>query len=145
MQILVQKDVDSLINSTKIPVRLSCIMPNGFPCVLSLWFICVDGKLCCATQESAKIVKYLKNNSSCAFEIAADTPPYRGIRGYGVAKIRSDIGVEILNKLIDRYLENKESKLAKFLRKNAENEVAIEITPKRIFSYDYSKRMRDSK
>ena len=145
MQVLIQKDVDSLINSTKIPVRLSCIMPNGFPCVLSLWFVCVGGKLCCATQESAKIVTYLRKNDSCAFEIAADTPPYRGIRGYGVAKIRRDIGIQILDKLIDRYLENKESKLAKFLRKNSENEVAIEITPNRIFSYDYSKRMSDSK
>lgn len=144
MQELTQQNVDSLINSVKIPVRLSAIMPNGYPCVLSLWYTCKEGKIYCATQESAKIVSYLTKNKSCSFEIAADTPPYRGIRGYGDAKIHKDMGEKILDALIDRYLDNRQSKLAKFLRKNIETEVAIEITPRRIFSYDYSKRMSDS-
>ncbi len=145
MQFLTQQNVDSLINSSKIPVRLSCIMPNGFPCVISLWYICIEGKLYCACQETAKVITYLKKNNACAFEIAADIPPYRGIRGYGTSKLRNDIGQKILDQLIDRYIDNKESKLVKFLKKNSENEVAIEITPIRLFSYDYSKRMADSK
>jgi hypothetical protein len=100
--------------------------------------------LYCATQENAKIVKYLEKNPMCAFEIAPDTPPYRGIRGNGVATIRKDIGGKILNDLMGKYLKNQNSQLANFLRDNAENEVAIEINPKKNFSYDYSKRMSDS-
>lgn len=144
MQILTQQNVDNLINSTKIPVRLSCIMPNGFPCILSLWYTCKNGKIYCATQKSAKVVSYLEKNNSCAFEIAPDTPPYRGIRGHGNARIVASEGKQILETLIERYLVNKESSLAKFLRSNSDNEVAIEITPVRIFTYDYSKRMGKS-
>ncbi len=145
LQHLTQQTVDSLINSVKIPIRLSCILPNGAPCVLSLWYTCKDGKIYCATQKSAKVVSYLEKNNLCGFEIAADTPPYRGIRGHGIAKIRHDNGNEILDILIGRYLKNTDSKLANFLRSNAKNEVSIEITPKRIFTYDYTKRMSDSK
>ncbi len=145
LQFLTQQNVDNLINTSKIPVRLSCLMPNGFPCIISLWYICIEGKLYCACQESAKVITYLKKNNSCAFEIAADIPPYRGIRGYGKAKIRGDMGEKILDMLITRYVNNKESKLVKFLKKNSENEVAIEISPIRLFSYDYSKRMDDLK
>jgi hypothetical protein len=44
--------------------------------------------------------------------------------------------------LIGKYLGKKESTLSKFLRKNSKTEVAIEITPQKLFNYDYSKRMR---
>jgi nitroimidazol reductase NimA-like FMN-containing flavoprotein (pyridoxamine 5'-phosphate oxidase superfamily) len=145
MQHLTQQTVDGLINSVKIPIRLSCILPNGAPYVLSLWYKCRDGKIYCATQKSAKVVSYLEKNNLCGFEIAADTPPYRGIRGHGVAKICNDNGAEILEALIGRYLKDTDSKLANYLRSNAKNEVSIEITPKRIFTYDYTKRMGDSK
>jgi len=43
--------------------------------------------------------------------------------------------------LIDKYLGEKESSLTKFLRNNSKAEVAIEITPQKIFNYDYSERM----
>jgi hypothetical protein len=54
----------------------------------------------------------------------------------------SEKGQEILDILIGKYLGKKESTLSKFLRKNSKTEVAIEITPQKLFNYDYSKRMR---
>ena len=143
MQKLEDGKIDGLISDKKIPIRLAGIKPNGSPTVISLWYIAVNGKIYCATQKSAKIVSYLENNPICGFEISADKPPYKGTRGEGEARIIHEKGNEILKLLIDKYLGEKESTLSKFLRKNSTSEIAIEITPKKIFNYDYSKRMKD--
>ena len=140
MQKLDSKELSLLPDST-IPIRIAFIKPTGVPSVISLWYEQINGKIYCATQKTAKIVSYLQNNPSCGFEIATDKPPYRGIRGEGIAKI-NDNGSEILEILIDKYLGNKESNLSKFLRNNSKTEVAIEITPEKFYNYDYSKRMK---
>ena len=43
---------------------------------------------------------------------------------------------------LKKYLGDKESTLSKFLISHSKNEIAIEITQKKIFHYDYSKRMK---
>ncbi len=126
----------------KIPIRIGFIKPNGSPSIISLWYIDINGKIYCATQKTAKIIQYLQDNSLCGFEIASDSPPYKGSRGEGIAKIIPSKGQEILGILIKKYLGEKESTLSKFLKDHSENEIAIEITPKKIFHYDYSKRMK---
>ena len=50
-----------LAPDTKIPIRIGFIKPNGAPSIISLWYIDIDGKIYCATQKSAKIIHYLKN------------------------------------------------------------------------------------
>lgn len=141
MQKLDRAELD-LLPDSKIPIRIAFIKSNGIPSVISLWFEQIDGKIYCATQKSAKIVSYLKNNPVCGFEIATDKPPYKGIRGEGTVKI-TDNGNKILDILIDKYLGDKESTLSKYLKTNSNTEVTIEITPQKIFNYDYSKRMKD--
>ena len=130
-----------LAPDTKIPIRIGFIKSNGYPSIISLWYIDIDGKIYCATQKTAKIIQYLETNPSCGFEIASDQPPYKGSRGEGIVKIIPSKGPEILNLLIKKYLGEKESTLSKFLRGHSQNEIAIEITPTKIFHYDYSKRM----
>jgi nitroimidazol reductase NimA-like FMN-containing flavoprotein (pyridoxamine 5'-phosphate oxidase superfamily) len=142
MQKLYEKKIDDSFLLTKIPIRLACIKPTGVPTVLSLWYVVSDDKIYCATQKTAKIITYLKNNSACSFEIAGDSPPYRGIRGEGIAKILNDKGESVLLALINKYLGKKESNLSNFLKKNSKTEVAIEIEPQRIHAYDYSSRMK---
>ncbi|MHA7647788.1 pyridoxamine 5'-phosphate oxidase family protein [Nitrosopumilus sp. S4] len=136
-------DYTSSVSDTKIPIRLAFTKPNGAPNVLSLWHIYLDGAIYCATQKTAKIVSYLENHPLCGFEIATDKPPYKGIRGEGIAEIIERDGQKILDLLIDKYLGDKESKLSKFLKEHSKNEVAIRINPQKIFTYDYSKRMKD--
>ena len=131
-----------LAPDTKIPIRIGFIKSNGYPSIISLWYIDIDGKIYCATQKTAKIIQYLETNPSCGFEIASDQPPYKGSRGEGIVKIIPSKGPEILNLLIKKYLGEKESTLSKFLRGHSQNEIAIEITPTKIFYYDYSKRMK---
>ena len=132
-----------MISDTKIPIRLAYTNNDGIPSVLSLWFVQIDEKIYCATQKSAKIVQYLKKNPVCGFEIAADKPPYKGVRGNGSAKIIDNMGKDVLEILMKKYLGEKESGLSKFLKKNSHNEIAIEITPQNLFYYDYSARMKD--
>lgn len=141
-QLQYNKNIDDIVINKNIPIRLAFIKSNGFPSVISLWYVCVDGKIYCATQRTAKIVSFLQNNPYCGFEIAADSPPYKGIRGEGTVKILNKKGQEILGILMEKYLGKKESMLSKFLKKNSKTEVAIEITPQTLFNYDYSKRMK---
>ncbi len=114
-------------------------MPN----IISLWYEQIESKIYCATQKTAKIVSYLQNNPKYRFEIATDTPPYKGVRGNGIAKILSQKGDDVLEILMEKYLGDKESTLSRFLREHSNTEVAIEITPQKVFNYDYSKRMKD--
>jgi nitroimidazol reductase NimA-like FMN-containing flavoprotein (pyridoxamine 5'-phosphate oxidase superfamily) len=142
MEKLDRENNNKLVYDSKIPIRLACIKPNGMPSIVSLWYIPIDGKIYCATQKSAKIVSYLEKNPLCGFEIAGDNPPYKGTRGEGTVEIL-DKGKEILSMLIQKYLGEKNSILSKFLRDNSKTEVAIQISPQKIFHYDYSKRMKD--
>jgi nitroimidazol reductase NimA-like FMN-containing flavoprotein (pyridoxamine 5'-phosphate oxidase superfamily) len=142
MQKLDTEEIDKFIPDSKIPIRIAFIKSTDLPAVISLWYVCKDGKIYCATQKTAKIVSYLQKKSVCGFEIAADKPPYKGIRGEGTVQILNETGAYVLDLLIDKYLGEKESTLSKFLRNNSKTEVAIEITPQKIFHYDYSKRMK---
>ena len=132
-----------MIYDLKIPIRVAFTNNDGIPNVISLWFVQIENKIFCATQKSAKIVQYLKKNPVCGFEIASDKPPYKGVRGNGPTKILDDLGQDILQILIKKYLGEKESELSKFLKSNSHTEVAIEITPQNLFYYDYSARMKD--
>lgn len=138
-----KNNLEDRASDTKIPIRLSFLKTSGVPGILSLWYLNINGKIYCATQKSAKIVSYLQKNPECAFEISCEKPPYKGTRGEGKAKILEDMGENVLNQLIEKYLGKKESTLSEFLKSKARSEVAIEITPNKIFYFDYSRRMRD--
>ncbi len=137
-------DYEEFLENIRIPMRLACKTESGWPMVLSLWFIYRDGSLYCATRNKAKVVSYLLNNSDCAFEIAADQPPYCGIRGQAVASIDQQRGVEILEMLLDRYLGSRHNSLAEKLLEKSVDEVAIRLDPVNIFSWDFSTRMKEA-
>ena len=139
------------LTNSKIPIRLACMSISDWPIVVSLWYTYMNEKVYCATQNTAKVVKYLRKNPKCGFEIAGDSFPYRGVRGYGKASIVENKGEEILRMLIQKYLTGKETtisslKLYKLLlsKEHLQNEVAIEIIPSAMFKWDYKKRMKDS-
>ena len=142
MQQVKRVQMDQTVSDIKIPIRIAFVKPDGTPSIISLWYEQVGDKIYCATKRTAKIVSYLQSNSKCGFEIAADKPPYKGTRGTGHVKIIESRGQEILKILMKKYLGSKESTLSKYLNANLDNEVALEILPQNIFSYDYSKRMK---
>lgn len=137
-------DYQEFFEKIRIPARLACKTKSGWPVVLSLWFINHDGALYCATRKGARVVSYLEKNPKCTFEIVADQPPCCGIRGQAVARIEEQRGIEILDLLLVRYLGGRDSSLAEKLLKNSADEVAIRLDPVKIFSWDFSERMKDA-
>jgi len=111
--------------------------------IIPLWFKFLNDRFYCATQQNAKIISYLKKDARCAFEISSENPPYRGIRGQGKTIIKKELGIEILETVIEKYIQKKNANLRKYLLKRKENELAIEIIPTKVFYWDYSNRMKD--
>ena len=136
-----EPEIQRLLDETRIPVRLSCNGASGCPVLVSLWYLPEDGRLWCATQRSANVAKLLARDSQCAFEVSVESMPYRGVRGQGLATLHDDRGEEILLKLLDRYLGDSKSQLARSLLAQVATETAIAIEPKTIFSWDYTERM----
>jgi len=129
------------LSATTIPLRLACNGGNGFPLVASHWFEYREGCLLLAVHQSSMVAALLSQNPLCGFEIAADTIPYRGVRGQGVATlVREGAGAQ-LDSLIQRYLGSADSKLAQWLLGRAEQEYAVRITPSWLTSWDFSARM----
>ena len=136
-------EVKTYLEQAKIPLRLACTTGSGWPMAVSLWFKYQDGRLLCATQKTARLVTYLQNDPRCAFEIAADLPPYCGVRGQAIASIDETIGGEVLNLLLERYLGSTNNSLARNLLAKLDEEVAIVLKPVNVFTWDFSSRMRD--
>ena len=137
-------ETEHYLSEIRIPLRLSCMTASGWPSVLSLWYLYREGNLYCATQETAKVVSYLRHDPRCAFEIAADQPPYCGVRGQGMVTLDSQLGPEILQHLLIRYLGSTDSPLARRLLAQSQDEVAIIIQPIKVFTWNYTSRMKDT-
>jgi hypothetical protein len=137
-------DIADYLSEVTIPVRLACNTESGWPIVVSLWYLYEAKKLYCATQRTAKIATYLRTNPLCAFEVAADIPPYCGVRGQGIAQIDGELGPTILKRLLTRYLDDTGSPLAQRLLARQSTEIAIIIQPTTLFTWNYVDRMKDS-
>ncbi len=138
------EEIEKYLDEMTIPLRLSCVTDSGWPVVLSLWYLYEDGHFYCATQASAKVVGYLQQDSRCAFEVAGDQPPYRGVRGQATAVILPEKGLEILSRLLIRYLGGTDNPLAQKLLSRSTPEVALRITPVNLTTWDFERRMKDS-
>jgi Pyridoxamine 5'-phosphate oxidase len=137
-------EIDAFLAGATIPLRLAVVNAEGWPLVASLWFTVHDAALWCATNQSALIVRLLAADGRCAFEIAGDSPPYRGLRGQGRASLHPDQGAAILEALLARYAIRESSRLAQKLRAKVAEEVAIRIAPEWISSWDFTRRMHDA-
>lgn len=141
---MTNETIENYLERIKIPLRLSCVDEAGWPVVLSLWFLYQDGSFYCATPERAKVVGYLRQEPRCAFEVAADEPPYCGVRGRALATIDRETGLQVLERLLDRYLGGTDNPLAEKLLGRDEPEVAIRLAPQSFHSWNFSQRMKGS-
>ena len=136
-------EMKTYLETARIPLRLACTTKSGWPMAISLWFMHQNRRLFCATQKSARVISYLQNDPRCAFEIAADLPPYCGVRGQAIAKIDGNKGGEILEQLLVRYLGGVENTLGRNLLAKRDDEVAIILKPVKIYTWDFSSRMQN--
>jgi nitroimidazol reductase NimA-like FMN-containing flavoprotein (pyridoxamine 5'-phosphate oxidase superfamily) len=129
------------LTETAVPVRLACCGDDGWPLVLSLWYLYDDDAIWCATQANATVARHLARDGRCAFEIAPNEPPYCGVRGRGRVVVDAQRGAEVLDRLIARYLGPQESPLARWLRRRADQEVALRVGALSVSSWDFTQRM----
>jgi nitroimidazol reductase NimA-like FMN-containing flavoprotein (pyridoxamine 5'-phosphate oxidase superfamily) len=134
-------EIETFLGSAAIPARISAISTSGWPVIVSLWFLYENGNLFCATRSTSKIARLLTDQPRVAFEVSGDTPPYFGIRGQGLASISADGNGVLLSRLVERYLGEERPRFREWLSKGSKNEVAIRVSPVRIMSWDYRKRM----
>ena len=133
--------IERFLVETRVPLRLACNRASGYPLLASLWYVPLEGRLWCATQKTASVGSLLARDPRCAFEVADDRPPYRGVRGKALARLDDSRGEEILRLLIARYLGESESRLSSWLLARVESETAIAIEPQSLLSWDYTGRM----
>jgi len=136
--------VGAYLERSVLPLRLGCASPEGAPLVASLWYVWHEQAIWCATRASARVAQLLWENPSCAFELAPDAPPYRGVRGQGRAELRPEDGEAVLRRLLKRYLGSEDVPLGRWLLGRPGVEVAVRIAPRWIASWDYGARMGDS-
>ena len=137
-------NIESYLSNAYIPCRLSCITRDGFPHVTSLWFKYQADKLWFSFQQSSKLALWLAEEPRCSFEIAGNSPPYRGVRGRGWAWLLESSEKPVLESLIKRYLGTDASPLARWLLSRPNTELTLAVSPLWVTSWDYRKRMDNS-
>jgi len=134
-------EVAAFLDDALIPLRLACVAPSGWPLVVSLWFARHGDELVCATQRSSSLVRALEHDLRCAFEVAGEEPPYRGVRGRARVTIEPDEELATLSELLARYLGGTDGPFARRLLGRTAPEVVLRLDPTEISSWDYSRRM----
>ena len=138
------EEVRAYLEAAVIPMRIGVESVSGWPLVLSLWFV-VDGQeLLGATRPDSTLVRCLERRPRCAFEVAADAPPYCGVRGRARVELDRTAGSTTLDRLLVRYLGSTETPLGERLRARADDEVCLRLAPVSLVSWDYGRRMASS-
>lgn len=132
--------IEEFLRQTAIPVRLASSGKDA-PLVQSVWFLYDEGALWCCTQADALLTRRLSAQPRCGFEVSGDLPPYRGVRGTARAEILPQRAVDVLPRLIARYLGDDPGSLGGWLLSRLDREVAIRLHGLRMSSFDYSTRM----
>lgn len=135
------EDVKKFLDASVIPVRLAAVAPSGWPVVVSLWFARSGEELLCATPATSSIVATLERERRCAFEVAGCEPPYRGVRGRATVTVEPDADLQVLQRLVERYLGSADGAFATWLLGRKSPEVVLRLDPVELSSWDYRARM----
>ena len=141
---LSRDEVDALLDETTVPVRIACHTTDGYPWIVTLWYVRRGDDLYCATSANAQVVEYLRSDSYVAFDVSTNDPPYRGVRGHGNTTLKADPDKALLRELVERYLGDADSRLARRLLSPERDEVRVRVSPERLHAWDYTERMRGS-
>ena len=133
--------VRRFLDDSVIPMRIGVQSLSGSPLVMSVWFITDGFELLGATRPTSTLVGCLERRAECGFEVAADTPPYRGVRGAAQVELDRESGAATLDRLLVRYLGSLSSPLAERLSARSADEVCLRLRPVSLVTWDYSRRM----
>ena len=134
--------IETFLHNAVYPMRLACVGADGYPRVVSVWFLYEQETLHCVSHRESSLVTLLRKNAKVGFEIAPNEPPYHGVRGQGQASLQALGDDETLRVLLQRFLGGVDSRLARWLLSRSDEELLISIRPRRWFSWDYRERMQ---
>jgi general stress protein 26 len=142
-----EPEVERFLES-KLNIQLATVDEEGYPNIQPVWFYYdgKSGKIYTGTQKTTKKVHNIRRNpDKVYFSIDDENFPYKGVKGRGEARISEDIqrNIEIVEKIIIKYLGTLEHPLAKMLMENTRKgtELVLEITPKFFSAWDFAKAM----
>ena len=136
-------EAEQFLAAAKIPLRLSFMGGDGHPLVASHWFAYRDGQLFCAVHSSSLVARRVMVEPRVGFEVAGDTPPYKGVRGAATAELLSEGAEAALNQFLLQYLgeEGPSSALGRWLLSRGEDERLLCLNPVWLTAWDYTQRM----
>lgn len=138
---LSHSEIESYLSGTTLPCRLACTTADGYPHVMSLWYLYRDGQLWFSVQRDTKFTQWLSDNPRCGFEIAVNEPPYVGVRGRGTATTVKAADDAVLRELIERFLGADNPGLANWLLSRTATEITLTVRPHWLTAWDYRTRM----
>jgi general stress protein 26 len=101
------------------------------------------GKLLITTSKLAKKIQSLRNRPTIYFSIDDENPPYKGVKGKGIATIVEDLNriVPQADRISMKYLGTLDHPVAKMRRDHTKegDVLLVEISPKFFSTWDYSK------
>lgn len=136
-----EQQVFTFLQTISVPIRLATHRPDGSLWVVALWYEYREGDFYCATGSNAQLVRYLEHDADVGFDVSTNDPPYRGVRGNGTTSVQRDEDKTVLRGLIERYLGDTDSPLARQLLSDDREELRIRVRPQEMYSWDYADRM----
>ena len=82
-------EIEQFLVAQKTPMRIAVLDHDDFPMICSVWHQYHEHKIYAVTHKNSKLLKKLTVHEQCAFEIAPNEPPYKGVRGQAIAHISS--------------------------------------------------------
>ena len=136
-------EIERFLVAQKTPMRIAVLDHDDFPMICSVWHHYHEQKIYAVAHKNSKLIKKLTAHEQCAFEIAPNEPPYKGVRGQAIAHISSQHCDEKLNHLLEKFLGSGYQQLKNFLQSRSDDERVIELQIKKVTAWDFSQRMSD--
>ena len=129
----------------KLNLQIATIDEKDEPNIQPVWFYYDKdaGKLLLTTSKLAKKTRNLQRKSTIYFSIDDEKPPYKGVKGKGIATLIDDPNriVPKADKISMKYLGTLDHPVAKMITDGAKRGevILVEISPKFFSTWDYGK------
>jgi PPOX class probable F420-dependent enzyme len=142
---MTREEAEKFLES-KLNLHIASIDEKGEPNIQPVWFFYDkdQGKLLITTSKLAKKTENLRNKPTIYFCIDDQNPPYKGVKGKGIATIMEDPNriVPQADKISMKYLGTLDHPAAKEMadRSKKGEGVLVEISPKFFSTWDFGKK-----
>ena len=141
---MTEEEAERFLES-KLNLQIATIDEKGEPNIQPVWFYYDkdEGKLLIITSKLAKKTQNLRNRPTIYFSVDDENPPYKGVKGKGIATIVEDPNriVPQAEKISMKYLGTLDHPAAKEMADRSKNGegVLVEISPKFFSTWDFGK------